>query len=426
MAEVCAAYHEWRPVVQEVHPTMQGHDDLPTLTTGQRIKLLRQRAGMTRTVLAGLVGKSPDWVKSVETGRIMAPRLTMLGQIARALNAPVQALITAEEQVITSSGTAHAALPAVRDALNRWPVSNDEPAQPLEHIAARLAVAWRARHASPDHRTVIGALLPELIRDAQLAARTYQGDDRRRAQAQLADVLGLAQMFLAYQPAGDLLWRVVDRAMLAAQESGDPLALAQASWFAIEAHRDAGDWDTAQAVNHDILTALGPHLADADTDLLGMYGALHAAAAFTAARAGRAGTAWQSWDEADRVVRLLPDGYYQRVTSFSRPVMIAHAVTLEVELQKGDQAVRMATTAQADDIPSRPRRARHLIEVARGHHLNREHEATLGMLSRAYDSAPETIRFNRYARQMVSDVLAGPPALRRQSTELAIKVGLTG
>jgi transcriptional regulator with XRE-family HTH domain len=411
--------------VQEV-PTVPGHDDLPTLTTGQQIKLLRQHAGMTRAVLAGLVGKSPDWVKSVETGRILPPRLTTLGQIARALRVPVQALITTDEQVILSPGTAHPALPAVRRALNAWPSSTSEPAQPLEHIAARLAVAWRARHASPDHRTVIGALLPDLIRDAQLAARTYQGDDRRRAQAQLADVLGLAQMFLAYQSAADLLWRVVDRAMLAAQESGDPLALAEASWFAIEAHRDAGDWDTAQSINHDVITALTPHLPDADTDLLGLYGALHAAAAFTAARAGRSGTAWRSWDEADRVVRAQPDGYYQRVTSFSKPVMIAHAVTLEVELHKGDQAVRMATTAQADAIPSRPRRARHLIEVARGHHLNHEHKATLGLLSRAYDTAPETIRFNLYARQMVSDVLAGPPDLRRQATELAIKVGLTG
>ncbi len=157
-----------------------------------------------------------------------------------------------------------------------------------------------------------------------------------------------------------------------------------------------------------------------------MYGALHAAAAFTAARAGRAGTAWRFWAEADRVVRALPDAYYQRATSFSKPVMIAHAVTLEVELQKGGQAVRMATTAQAGAIPSRPRRARHLIEVARGHHLNREHEATLGTLNLAYASAPETIRFNRYARQMATDLLAGPPALRRQASELAIKVGLTG
>ena len=405
---------------------MQGHDELPTLSTGEQIKLLRTRAGMTRAVLAGLVGKSSDWVKSVETGRIMPPRLTMLGQIARALQVPVQALITADEQIVLAPGTAHTALPTVRDALNRWPLAPTEPVPSLEHIAARLAVAWRARHASPDHRTVIGALLPDLIRDTQLAARVHAGADRNRAQALLADVLGLSQMFLAYQPAGDMLWRVVDRAMLAAQESGDPLALAQAAWFAIEAHRDAGDWDTAQNLNGDILDTLRPHLPDASPDLLAMYGALHAAAAFTAARAGRSGTAWRSWDEADRVVRVLPDGYYQRATSFSKPVMIAHAVTLEVELQKGGQAVRMATTAQADAIPSRPRRARHLIEVARGHHLGREHEATLGTLNRAYDSAPETIRFHRYARQMAADLLAGPPALRRRAADLAVKVGLTG
>lgn len=405
---------------------MQEHDDLPALNTGQKIKLFRQRAGMTRAVLAGLVGKSPDWVKSVETGRIMTPRLTTLGQISRVLKVPVQALVTEDEQVVLAPGAAHPALPAVREAINRWPASTDEPPPPLAHIAARLAVAWQARHASPDHRTVIGALLPDLIRDAQLAARAYQGDDRRRAQAQLADVLGLAQMFLAYQPATDLLWRVVERAMLAAQESDDPVAVAQASWFAIEAHRDAGDFDTAEALNHDVISALSPHLPDANADLLAMYGALHAAAAFTAARSGHAGIAWRFWDQADRVVRTLDDGYYQRVTSFSKPVMIAHAVTLQVELHQGDQAVRMATSAQAEAIASRPRRARHLIEVARGHHLGHEHHDTLHVLSRAYDTAPETIRFNRYARQMAADLVAGPPALRRQATELAIKVGLTG
>ncbi len=86
----------------------------------------------------------------------------------------------------------------------------------------------------------------------------------------------------------------------------------------------------------------------------------------------------------------------------------------------------MATAARADAIPSRPRRARHLIEVARGHHLKHEHGPTLRLLSRAYDSAPETIRFNHYARQMAADILAGRPALRRQATELAVKVCLTG
>jgi hypothetical protein len=125
-------------------------------------------------------------------------------------------------------------------------------------------------------------------------------------------------------------------------------------------------------------------------------------------------------------VRTLPEGYYQRVTSFSKPVMIAHAVTLQVELRHGDQAVRMATTEQAAAIRSRPRRARHLIEVARGHHLNREHTATLALLRQAYDTAPETIRFNGYARAMVAEALTGPVALRQQATDLALNVGLLG
>ncbi|MFI5497164.1 multiprotein-bridging factor 1 family protein [Actinoplanes sp. NPDC051859] len=405
---------------------MRGPDELPALSAGQLIRLYRQRAGMTRAVLAGLVGKSVDWVKSVETGRILPPRLTTLGQIARALQVPVQSLITVDEQVVLHPGAAHPALSQVRRALNQW-AAPDDPAPSLEHIDDRVAAAWRARHAAPDHRTVIGSLLPDLIRDVQLACRTYSGPERRRAQAQLADVLGLAQMFLAYQPAADLLWRVADRAMLAAQESGSPLALAQASWFAIEAHRDAGDWDTAQAVTHEVLAALRPHLPDADNELLAMSGALHAAAAFTAARSGRSGSAWRSWDEADRIMQRLPEGYYQRATSFSRPVIIAHAVTLEVELRRGARAVRLATAAHGGDvIPSRPRRARHLIEVARGHHLGREDDAVLGLLVQAYRTAPETIRFNGYARQMASDVLAGSPALRRQATDLALKIGLAG
>jgi len=60
-------------------------DEFPTLTTGQRIKVLRTRSGKTRAVLGGLVGKSAEWVKSVEMGRILPPRIHMLNQIARAL-----------------------------------------------------------------------------------------------------------------------------------------------------------------------------------------------------------------------------------------------------------------------------------------------------------------------------------------------------
>ncbi|MGH4015166.1 MAG: helix-turn-helix domain-containing protein [Pseudonocardiaceae bacterium] len=41
-------------------------DDLAGMTTGQRVRHFRQRAGMTRPVLGGLVGRSDEWVKAVE------------------------------------------------------------------------------------------------------------------------------------------------------------------------------------------------------------------------------------------------------------------------------------------------------------------------------------------------------------------------
>ena len=68
----------------------------------------------------------------------------------------------------------------------------------------------------------------------------------------------------------------------------------------------------------------------------------------------------------ERPARRLPKHYYQPQTSFSRVVMGAHAVTVAVELQKSGEPVRQAERLDAAAIPSRPRRARHLIETAPG------------------------------------------------------------
>jgi hypothetical protein len=64
------------------------------------------------------------------------------------------------------------------------------------------------------HREVIGALLPGLIGDAQLAVRQAEtGAGRRATQAVLAEVNSLTQFFVAYQPDAALLWRVAERGL---------------------------------------------------------------------------------------------------------------------------------------------------------------------------------------------------------------------
>lgn len=395
------------------------------LSFGERLKHLRTRRGMTREVLGGLVGKSAEWVKAIESGRLQQPKLDMLVRLAGALRVRDPAELTGDPSLPPRlfTGPGHPALPAVRDAINAIPW-NDVPPEALDRLQARLDAAWRARHASPDHRTVLGAILPSLIRDCQAAVRAYAGDEGRRARAIMAGTYNLSQFFLAYQSA-DLLWRVAERAIAAAQESDDPRAIGGSVWLLAQAHRDSGEFEAAEQVNRQALELLEPRAADGGDDARSIYGALLFEAAYTAARGGERGAAWGYWDKADAVARRLPAGYYDPMTSFSRVIMGAHAVTVAVESREAAEAVRQARRAERLAIPSQPRRGRHLIEVARAHHLADDPAAALGTLDAAYRAAPETIRYNGYAGLIITELAtAGPAALRKDARELAGRVGV--
>lgn len=97
---------------------------------------------------------------------------------------------------------------------------------------------------------------------------------------------------------------------------------------------------------------------------------------------------------------------------------------MNVELQKAGAALRSAEEVPSNSITSRPRRARHLVEVARAYNLKAQHASTIATLREAYDTAPETIRYNSYARRMTLDLLEGPAELRADARDLAVKVGL--
>lgn len=400
------------------------------LVFGQRLQILRTRKGITRDQLGGLVGRSGSWVKGIETGRLKTPKLEIVLRLAEILRVRDLSDLTGDQSVHVDlfSGPGHARLPEVKAAVDAFPLTGRREAPPAAHLRARLARAWAARHSSPNHRDVIGALLPDLIRDAQAGVRQADtGAERRAAHAVLAEVYSLAQFFVAYQPDAALLWRVAERGLIAAQESEDPHALGIAAWLAAQAHRDAGPnhFDAADAVNLETLAYLQPLLPDADDDVLAITGALTFEAGFTAARRGETGTAWRYWDEAREMAGRLPAGYYHPVTSFSQAIMGAHATTIAVELHAGGESVRQAAAADAATIPSRPRRARHRIEEARAYQLDGQPDVALATLNQAYQAAPETIKYNGYAKRIVlEETEARSPDRRRRASELAVKLEL--
>ncbi|MCP9211515.1 helix-turn-helix domain-containing protein [Streptomyces sp. NEAU-Y11] len=400
------------------------------LIFGQRMQVLRTRRGMSRTVLAGLVDKSPSWVKQIENGTLHTPALPMILRIAEVLRVRDLSDLTGDQSMPTDLfiGPGHAKLPAVRAAIDSFPLTSDHEAPSASHLAARLERAWASRHSAPNHRDVVGGLLPHLIRDAQLAVRQAERSaDRRAAQAVLSEVYSLSQFFIAYQPDSALLWRVAERGMVAAQESEDPHAIGVTAWLTAQAHRDSGPahFDAADAVTLETLRYLNPLLPDASDDVRAIAGALQFEAGYTAARRGDTGTAWGYWDTARKMAKKLPADYYHPVTSFSQAIMGAHAVTVAVELHAGGESVRQAAAADATTIPSRPRRARHRIEEARGYQLDRQPETALATLDKAYEAAPETIRYNGYARRIIlEESESKSPTHRRRAAELAVKIGV--
>ncbi len=397
---------------------------------GQRLQLLRTRRVMTREVLAGLVGRSTEWVRAVEKGRMKPPSIEVVLALAEALRVRDLAELVGNgaPSVDLFAGPGHARLPQVRAAVNALPLSSTVEAPPAAHLQARLARAWAARHSAPNHREVIGQLLPDLIRDAQATVRQADSAaDRRAAQAALSEVYSLSQFFIAYQPEAALLWRVAERGMIAAQESEDPHAIGVAAWLSAQAHRDAGPghYDAADQVTREVLSYLEPLLPDAQDDVRAITGALQFEAGYTAARRGENGTAWAWWEKAEKAAKKLPTDYYHPVTSFGQAIMGAHAVTVAVELHAGGESVRQAARAEAAAIPSRPRRARHRIEQARAYQLDGQPEAALATLDQAYEAAPETIRYNGYAKTIILEEVESTVAARRdRAADLADRIGI--
>ncbi|OLB81119.1 MAG: hypothetical protein AUI14_04455 [Actinobacteria bacterium 13_2_20CM_2_71_6] len=392
------------------------------LTFGQRLRWHRERAGKSRAVLGGLIGKSEEWVKAVEAGRLQMPRLPILLQIAEALRIQDLAELTGSRPLSVAAMTknAHDALGMVRDAIVSRRLPTDDP-PPLDTLATRVAHAWAQWHSVPDHRTAVASLLPDLIQDARIAARST--DDRRRALALLAQAYHLAQAYLAFQPAIELVWLTADRGLTAAYDADDPAAVAGAAWYAAQVYQSGGQVEKAVEISREAADLL-PGLDADSTELRACFGLVHLAAAWSYAAAGREGQAWREWDQADAAVRSLGDGYVHPWLMFGRGIVDCYAMLIDIELFHGARAVDRANQIDLSIIPSRTRRAVNAMNAARAYSLRKEHLATLHLIGQAYQHAPETVRYRPWARTTVLELMhTGGPAVRNAAREMAGVVG---
>ncbi|MEU0667201.1 helix-turn-helix domain-containing protein [Streptomyces lavendulocolor] len=400
------------------------------LTFGQRVRRARERAGLTRPVVAGLVGRSSDWVKGIENGTIGMPRLPMLLHLAQVLGVDDVADLTGEERIASSTyaKTAHADLPMIKRALSTYRLTRrDEEPEPVAVLAGRVRAAWRLWHGpeqerTAGHRSRIAQLLPDLLADTQHAVRALDSAERRQALALQAQVYHLAQLYLSFQPAPDLVVLTGDRAMSAAQDADSPQAIAAAAWYMNHVYRDAGEAADARVELAEEAASL---LRAEDPEHIARRGLLMLAVALSYAKIGREGQAWRYWDKADADARRLGDDYAHEWLIFGRGIVDAYALTMHNDLGHPGKALEVAAALDVGAVPSATRRSYHLIEAARAHGMRDEGVAAVHLLRKAHEESPETIQYNLHTRAALPGLVkAGPPMVREDARRLAVEIGV--
>ncbi|MFF3452879.1 multiprotein-bridging factor 1 family protein [Streptomyces sp. NPDC002730] len=395
-------------------------------TFGERVRRARERKGVTRATAAARVGKSYEWWKAIESGRLRMPRLPMLMRMADVLDVQSLADLTGDDRVTASTyrNVAHPSLQRVKNSLTTYTfqTAGDEPPRAAE-LAARVRQAWLMWHGIGDHRTNVADVLPGLLADAQHASRALEGTERRRALAALAETYHLTQLYLSFQPAPELVMLTGDRAMAAAQDADSPQAIAGAAWYMNHIYRDAGEAHEARVeLAMKAAELLRPDRGEEDT---ARHGLLHLAAALSYAKVGKKGSAEYHWNKADDAARTLGDAYSHPYLIFGRGMVDAYQLTMNVDMAQSGPAVAAAANLDLETMPSATRRGFHSIEQARAHSLAGEDVAVVHFLSRAYETSPETARYNLFARSTVADLVeSGPAAIRPTARTLAREWGV--
>ena len=377
------------------------------LSVGERIAFYRRRRGLTQAVLAGLVGRSEDWLSKVERGDRQVRRLDVLTEVAGALRVNLSDLLG--QPVLVEDDARDDDVPAVRDALmSPHRLSRVLFARPGNDQSLDLAVA--ARHVEDGwdeyQRGRLGrviANLPELIRVAQALEERDGPAGERGTWAVSARTHHLAATTLSKIGEADLAWIAAERAMQAADRADNPLVLASAARAGTHALLATGRYDDALELGRAASSWLAPRMRDDDPAALSLAGMLHLRMAVAAARRQDRATASDLLHQAEDAAERLGEDANHWQTSFGPTNVVLHRLSTALDLGDVAVVVDRGPGIRTDDMPME-RSASHRIDLARALSYVAQDEAAIDVLLAAEATAPQLVRHNPAVREVVRAV----------------------
>ena len=377
-----------------------------SLTIGERVAWYRHRRGMSQEILAGIIGRTVDWLSKVENNRIELDRLSVIKSVADALDVSLGDLLAEPSLVDWTPDGGHRTVPALRDALMDYrqitPFGSGRQAAvvapTLVDLNRELADMWTAYQAS--RFGYVTARLPTLLSRAQAAVETYDGDELLRAQRIHGLGYQLAATQLTKLGEAELAWIAADRGLNAARATGDPILTGSLYRSVTHALLSAGRYAEGMRLTEDAAGYLESGLGKPSPEFLSVYGTLFLTGSMAAARDNDRATTRTFLAAAEESAKRLGEDANHLWTAFGPTNVAIHRVATAAEL--GDTQVAIDLGPQIDTTPMpMERRVRHALEVARAYSKrNRLDEAQTTLLD-AEQMAPEQVRYHFLSRQLV-------------------------
>ncbi|HZO63807.1 MAG TPA: helix-turn-helix transcriptional regulator [Kribbellaceae bacterium] len=375
-----------------------------SLTIGDRIAWYRRRRGMSQEVLAGLVGRTVDWLSKVENGRIDLDRLSVIRSVAAELDVTIGDLL-GEPSILdwsTESGTR--TVPALRETLLNYrqlsplltTVVDDAPS--VQQLETDVGQVWDAYQAS--RYGFVAAGLPVLVKSAQAASSLHHGESQSQTFGWLALTYQCAAVLLTKLGEADLAWIASERGFNAAQRSGDTVVIGSLFRSLTHTLLSTGRYREAKQLTTDAAAFLQPGLASASPAYLSVYGTLFLAGAVAAARDDDRTTATAFLNEADEAARRLGRDANYIWTAFGPTNVTIHRAATAMDLGDVQVAIDLGPTLDTSGLPAE-RRVRHAMETARALSAWNRTDQALATLLDAEQVAPEQVRHHALSRQLV-------------------------
>ncbi|MBV6695765.1 helix-turn-helix domain-containing protein [Kitasatospora aureofaciens] len=381
---------------------------------GARVAQLRKSRGMRQDQLAAAINRTASWVSQVERGVQPVVRLDVLQLLANGLGVSVQTLrpdappsatppLSASDQpndldLARLSLSGHPALAAL---LDEHPATETPD---VAELAAAVEELWHLTHSArfAELSTAIADVLPRLER----ASRAATPEERPEIHLLLSQAYQAVAAAFVRQDEADAAWVAADRAIRAAEQSGQPLHVFAGIYRLAHAFVRLQRLDQAEHAAGNAVTVLRSYTSTTSPppEALSVLGALHLVLALAAARAGQREQARKELANAREVAARLGEDRNDFNLEFGPTNVEIQAVSTAVDLGDAGEALDLGGRINAGQL-SPERRSRLLIDLGRAHAQRRHLGEAIDCLLRAEQLAPESVRTHMAARATIRELI---------------------